>query len=186
MDDLKELKEADLMDYKDTKHLFPDDRPDWDSWFMGMCCLAATRSRDTSTAHGAVVCDSNHRLLGIGYNGFPRNCDDSVFSLERPAKYDVTIHAEENCLLNSQGLLTGNNYTMYVTGTPCSRCFIKIMQFNVERVVYGNITSHCVDKQHINLVRELAEMRQIQLNYLNNFDCQKNIDIFKGILSRSS
>lgn len=161
------------------------ERPGWDSWFMGLCCLAATRSRDTSTAHGAVVCDNNRRLLGVGYNGFPRNCDDSAFPSERPAKYDITIHAEENCLLNSHNLLTGNDYTMYVTGTPCSRCFIKIMQFDIQRVVCGNVSSHCVDEEQSKLVFELAAMRKIRLDLFQGFDCRKNIDIFKGMLSSS-
>ncbi len=157
-------------------------RPEWDTWFMGMCCLAATRSLDSSTVHGAVICDSNHRLLGIGYNGFPRNCDDSTFPSERPIKYDVTIHAEENCLLNSQNLLMGSQYTMYVTGLPCSRCFIKIMQYDISRVVYGNVVSHCVDIAQHDLVHNLANMRNIKLCSFDKFDCQKNIDTFKGML----
>lgn len=180
---MKELKDADLTDLKDTMNTYPlQSRPDWDSWFMGMCCIAATRSRD-STAHGAIVCDSAHRPKGTGYNGFPRNCDDSSFPSTRPLKYEITIHAEENCLLNSENLLVGSNYTMYVTGLPCSRCFIKIMQYNIKRVVYGNVTSRCVDKNQSKLVFELAEMRQIQLDKFTSFDCQKNIDIFKGLIS---
>lgn len=150
---------------------------------MGMCCVAATRSPDSSTCHGAVVCDSNHRLKGIGYNGFPRGCDDSRFPTDRPQKYDVTIHAESNCLLNSENLSMGSNYTMYVTGMPCSRCFIKIMQYDITRVVYGNVISRCVDESQSKLVLELAAMRKIKLDKFDLFDCRKNIDIFKGMLS---
>lgn len=160
-----------------------DSRPDWDSWVMGMCCVAATRSPDISTAHGAVICDNSHRPKGTGYNGFPRNCDDSVFPLTRPRKYSITIHAEENCLLNSENLLVGSDYTMYVTGLPCPRCFIKIMQYDIRRVVYGNVSSHCVDEKQSELTFELAAMRKIQLDLFQSFDCRKNIDAFKGLLT---
>ncbi len=160
-------------------------RPDWDSWLMGMCCVAATRSLDTSTAHGAVICDSNHRPKGTGYNGFPRNCDDSFFPSTRPLKYDITIHAEENCLLNSENLLVGSDYTIYVTGLPCSRCFIKIMQYDIRRVVYGNVISHCVDENQSKLVFKLAVMRKIQLDKFNKFDCRKYINTIREMLSSS-
>lgn len=186
MDGLNELKKADLMDYQESKHMFPDNRPDWDSWFMGICCVAATRSLDSSTRHGAVICDRHHRHLGTGYNGFPRGCDDFAFPTERPQKYDITIHAEANCLLNSQNLLIGSNYTMYVTGLPCSRCFIKIMQYDIERVVYGNVKGVSHTAKQSELVFELADMRKIQLDRFDSFDCQKNIDIFKGILTQNS
>lgn len=173
-------REAHRQPYQSPAVKTQDDRPDWDTWFMSIASLVSMRSRDVSTKHGAVICDGDHRLIGVGYNGFPRGCDDSLLPTERPAKYDVMIHAEENCLLNSQNLLIGNNYTLYVTGMPCSRCMIKIMQFDVRRIVYGNVTSHCVDHSQINLVQNLANMKGISL-YLSRFDCRKITTVMREV-----
>lgn len=167
--------------YGDNKHT----RPDWDTWFMGICCLVATRSPDDSTAHGAVICNEDHIPLGMGYNGFPRNCDDSKFTLSRPGKYDIIIHAEENCILNSENLMSKKNCILYVTGMPCSRCFIKIMQHDICRVVYGNVSSKCVDTKQVDLVRDLAQTKGVSLCFFDGFDCQRNIHSFKDAIQET-
>ena len=158
-------------------------RPSWDDWFMGMCFWVSLRSPDPSTKHGAILCNDRHQILGVGYNGFPRGCNDENMPLTRPEKYDVIIHAEENCLLNSQNLLMGIGHTMYITGYPCSRCFAKTMQY-VKKVVYGPLTSACVQEEQIELVERMSKNSGVPLEkYAGNFECLKNIDLFKGMLS---
>ena len=51
----------------------------WDEYFMALAHLSAVRSKDPSTQVGAVIVDSNNRVVGLGYNGFPRGCDDRKF-----------------------------------------------------------------------------------------------------------
>ncbi len=158
-------------------------RPEWDDWFMGMCFWVSLRSPDPSTKHGAVLCNNRHQILGVGYNGFPRGCKDSELPLTRPLKYGYMVHAEDNCLMNSQNLLLGDGYTMYVTGFPCLKCFTKIMQSGVRKVVYGPLTSRCVQKDVQDCVTMLSQSGNTQIQkYQGKFECLKNIDIFKGLL----
>lgn len=158
-------------------------RPDWDDWFMGMCFWTSMRSPDPHTKHGAVLCNSNHQILGVGYNGFPRGCKDTELPTTRPEKYDVIIHAEDNCLMNSQNLLFGDNYRMYITGFPCIRCFVKIMQYNITQVIYGPLSSACVPQIDKERVMQLSGHKKIELReYSGIFLGQKNIDLLKGLL----
>jgi len=129
-------------------------RPDWDSWFMSLCSVVASRSHDPSTKHGAILSNSRHQILGVGYNGFPRGGRDTALPRTRPLKYEYIVHAEANCLLNSQNLMMSDDYTMYVTGMPCSRCLLLMIQSNVKYVVYGSVSSKCVDS---NITKHLAE-----------------------------
>ena len=51
----------------------------WDEYFMGVALLSAKRSKDPSTQVGACVVNEDKRIIGIGYNGFPRGCSDDIF-----------------------------------------------------------------------------------------------------------
>ena len=46
----------------------------WDEYFMGLAHLSAMRSKDPSTQVGAVIVSGEHRVVSIGYNGFPNGC----------------------------------------------------------------------------------------------------------------
>ena len=46
---------------------------------MGLALLSAQRSKDARTKIGACIVDSHNRIVGIGYNGFPRGCPDDEF-----------------------------------------------------------------------------------------------------------
>ena len=162
-------------------------RPHWDDWFIGMCFWVSLRSPDPSTKHGAILCNEHRQILGMGYNGFPRGCKDDELPLTRPAKYDIIIHAEENCLLNSQNLSMGGNYTMYITGFPCPRCFAKLIQCGIQKVIYGPLSSSCIQNSQLQAIETLSEQSGIDLvQYTGSFDCLRNTDIFKGMLSVSS
>ncbi len=177
---MDEMKEADLTDLKDTKHYFlggrpddrPDDRPDWDEWLLSIAFLVSLRSPDKSTKHGAVLSNECHQILGIGYNGFIRGSKDNQLPQTRPLKYRYLLHAEVNCILNSQNLLFGKNYTMHITGMPCSNCFLQIAQSRVKKIIYGSVTSRCVDVEQMNIVNDLANDHCIELI---QFDLPSNL-----------
>lgn len=121
-----------------------NDKPTWDELYMAIAVAASTKSPDPSTKHGASICDEQHRPLGFGYNGWPRGGnDDSIYPTTRPDKYKFMAHSEQNALHHCTGPI--NNATMYVTGVPCPRCMIDIIQSNVSKVIYGNIKSACVE-----------------------------------------
>ena len=61
-------------------------RPDWNNYFLGIAKVVAQRSHDQHTKHGCVITDAVHRILGVGYNGFPKGMNDSKLPLTRPEK----------------------------------------------------------------------------------------------------
>ena len=98
----------------------------WDEYFMGICTLSAHRSKDPSTQVGACIVSPDHKILSMGYNGFPKGCSDDIFPWAKMkaeqdpynAKYFYVTHAELNAILNYRGgSLEGA--TIYVTLFPC-------------------------------------------------------------------
>lgn len=111
----------------------------WDEYFMGLAHLSAYRSKDPSTQVGAVIVDDNKRIVGIGYNGFPKGCNDDEFPWEREGdfnetKYPFVVHAELNAILNSTKNLNGA--TIYVSLFPCHECAKAIIQSGITSIVY--------------------------------------------------
>jgi dCMP deaminase len=83
-----------------------------------------------------VITDRNHRILGIGYNGFPKGLDDSKLPTNRPDKYPWMIHAERNALSNC--IIRPENAIAYVTGQSCCDCIMALWQEGVTKVVMAN------------------------------------------------
>ena len=56
-----------------------DNQPliDWHSMFMGVALLAGARSKDSRKRNGACIASSDYKIVGVGYNGLPRGCDDN-------------------------------------------------------------------------------------------------------------
>jgi dCMP deaminase len=109
----------------------------WDSYYMAMCFLVASKSKDPSTKCGAVIVDKNNKVLSIGYNGPISGFPDDDVIIERPDKYNWFIHAEENALLSYNGSRSDmKDSTIYVTGRPCTRCLRGIIQSGITRIVW--------------------------------------------------
>lgn len=111
----------------------------WDEYFMGLAHLSAKRSKDPSTQVGAVIVSSEHRVVSIGYNGFPNGCSDDEFPWDREGdfgntKYPYVVHAELNAILNSKHDLKG--CSIYVSLFPCNECAKAIIQSGISRIVY--------------------------------------------------
>lgn len=111
----------------------------WDDYFMGLALLSAMRSKDPNTQVGACIVNANKRVVGIGYNGLPRGCEDDDFPWEREGdfletKYPYVCHAELNAILNSIKSLDG--CTIYVALFPCNECTKAIIQSGIKEIVY--------------------------------------------------
>lgn len=118
-----------------------EDILDWDEYFMAMAHLAAFRSKDPNTQVGACIVNEDKRVAGLGYNGFPRGCQDDEYSWEREGsfletKYPYVVHAELNAILNSTQNL--KNCTIYVSLFPCNECAKAIIQAGIRTVVYDS------------------------------------------------
>lgn len=106
----------------------------WDTRFIDLASHISSWSKDPSTKVGAVIVDSERRVISLGYNGFPRGVDDSIDKyLNRELKHQKVIHAEKNAILNSHTRPTG--CTIYITHPPCAQCAGSIIQSGVIRVV---------------------------------------------------
>ncbi|NLH64397.1 MAG: dCMP deaminase family protein [Erysipelotrichaceae bacterium] len=111
----------------------------WDEYFMGLAHLSALRSKDPSTQVGAAIVDENHRVVSVGYNGFPSGVSDADFPWQRvggvlESKYAFVVHAELNAILNSQRSVRG--CTIYVSLFPCNECAKAIIQSGIKKIVY--------------------------------------------------
>lgn len=111
----------------------------WDQYFMGVALLSAQRSKDPNTQVGACIVNSEHRIVGVGYNGFPSGCEDDMLPWAREGeyldtKYPFVVHAELNAILNSIQNLHG--CTIYVALFPCNECAKAIIQSGISEVVY--------------------------------------------------
>ena len=138
------------------------ERPNWEEYFMSLACVAAIRSPDPVTKHGSIIVDKQKRILGLGYNGFPRGgIDDSIYPLTRPEKYTFMAHSEVGAILNCS--VRPEGATLYVTGEPCPTCMIYIIQAGILKVVYGKIKSHCVDSEWWKSTLLLAKNHRISL-----------------------
>lgn len=114
----------------------------WDEYFMGVALLSGMRSKDPNTQVGACIVSEDHKILSMGYNGFPIGCSDDEFPWCREGdplenKYFYTTHSELNAILNYRGgSLEGS--TIYVTLFPCNECAKAIIQSGIKRVVYDS------------------------------------------------
>jgi dCMP deaminase len=106
----------------------------WDDFFLGMADYVASASKDPSTEVGCVLVDAKRRVIGVGYNGFPRGVDDHPCRYQnRELKYMITQHAEANAVLQATASTAGA--TAFVTHPPCCNCAGILIQGGVTRVV---------------------------------------------------
>lgn len=106
----------------------------WNKRFLDLAGEIASWPKDPSTKVGCVLVDDQRRVVGIGYNGFPRGVDDNKERYEnRDLKYLMVQHAEANAILNAVGDVSGT--IAYVTHHPCSNCLGLLIQASVRSIV---------------------------------------------------
>ena len=124
------------------------------------------RSKDPSTQVGACIVNSNKRIVGIGYNGFPKGCSDDELPWDRVAddeldtKYPYVCHAEVNAILNKNSADV-NGCTIYVALFPCNECAKMIIQSGITEVVY--LSDKYKDSNSMKASRKMMNMAKITL-----------------------
>ena len=127
-------------------------RKDWDTYFMDIAYMAATRSQCPRRHVGAVLVQGK-KLLGTAYIGAPMGVPDcyeagcmlaeeyevhvhegkeSVVKKQRCIR---TIHAEQNLLLFTDRI-DREGSTVYVTDQPCWTCANMLANSGVREIVY--------------------------------------------------
>lgn len=131
-----------LRESKDV--LSPPLRPSWDTYFMKLATLAASRSNCMKRKVGCVIV-RDRRVIATGYNGTPRHLTN-CFNGGCPRCNDgdsqnlntcLCLHAEENALLEAGRDRVGANATLYCDTCPCLTCSVKIVQTGIAEVVYS-------------------------------------------------
>ena len=119
----------------------------WDRYFLGLCLLNASMSKDPSTQVGSLLVGPDREIRSAGFNGFPRGILDSQERLnDRDTKLKLVVHAEMNAILNAARMGTScRGCTLYLAATdstglvwggpPCTRCTVEIIQSGVIEIV---------------------------------------------------
>ncbi len=140
----------------------------WDDYFMGVALLSAQRSKDPNTQVGACIVNTQNKIIGIGYNGFPIGCSDDVLPWDREGeplqtKYPYVCHAEMNAIVNSTAAdLHGGR--LYVSLFPCNECAKLIIQVGISKVIY--LSDKYASNHLFMAARKMFEMAGVQLERL--------------------
>ena len=121
-------------------------RPDWDTYFMRITKLVATRSSCLRRRVGAVLV-KDKRSLATGYNGAPAgmaHCEEAgclrdQLHIPSGERHELCrgLHAEQNAIIQAarQGTEIKDS-TLYCTTAPCSLCAKMLINAGVTRIVY--------------------------------------------------
>ena len=111
--------------------------PGWDEYYLNICKVVATRSKDPNTQVGCIIAGPAHEIRSTGYNSLPRGIRDDVPErLERPTKYLWMEHAERNAIYNAARCgTTLEGCTIYIELMPCMDCARAIVQAGIREVV---------------------------------------------------
>lgn len=124
--------------------IIPPLRPDWDTYFMKLATLAASRSNCMKRKVGCVIV-RDRRVIATGYNGTPRHltncfnggCPRCNGGGSHALHTCLCLHAEENALLEAGRDRVGTNAILYCDTCPCLTCSVKIVQTGITEVVYS-------------------------------------------------
>lgn len=120
-------------------------RPTFDTYFMKLAELAASRSNCMKKGNGAIITKDN-RVVSTGYNGTPfgllncneggcKRCNDNV-SQGIDLDKCLCLHAEESAVMEA-GRSRCMGATLYTTSYPCQLCTKMIIQGGIVRIVYN-------------------------------------------------
>jgi len=138
-------------------------RPIWTDYFLGLAKVISQRSHDIHTQHGCVITDQNNRILGVGYNGYPRGLDDNNLPKNRPDKYAWMVHSERNALANC--VVRPDNGIAYVTGQCCNDCIMALWQEGIQTVfMIDDHGTHLFDDNAKNIFDTFVSMSGIKIN----------------------
>ncbi|EDO16381.1 hypothetical protein Kpol_1051p30 [Vanderwaltozyma polyspora DSM 70294] len=161
-----------LQNQSSSNELSPPLRPDWDTYFMKLATLAASRSNCMKRRVGCVIV-RDRRVIATGYNGTPRHLTN-CFNGGCPRCNDgnshtlhtcLCLHAEENALLEAGRDRIGQNAILYCDTCPCLTCSVKIVQTGIKEVVYSQ--SYRMDEDSFKVLKE-GGVNIRQFNFLQD------------------
>lgn len=140
------------------------DQQKWSRRFMEMANLIASWSKDPSTQVGCVIADDEHRIVSMGYNGFPRGVEDLEERYEnRPVKQLFVAHAERNAIDNARTSVEG--CILYTPLEPCSECAKTIIQRGIKKVI--TYKRNDIPHFHWDVTRQMFKESGVTVFYLD-------------------
>ena len=140
----------------------------WKKRFLKLSKEISTWSKDPSTKVGALIISEDKHIISTGYNGFPRDIEDTEERLNnRELKYKFILHAEMNCILNA--LYNGRSVKdciLFVHGLPpCSECTKSIIQAGIKKVITD---SKATDnwKESLKLSLEMLKEANVEIEFI--------------------
>ncbi len=124
-------------------------RPDWDTYFMRMAALVATRSTCLRRHVGAILV-RDRRILASGYNGAPQKLDHCLdvgclraeLNVPSGERHELCrgIHAEQNAIIQAAlfGVSTQDS-VLYCTTKPCIICTKMLINAGVKKFVVSEM-----------------------------------------------
>ena len=143
-------------------------RPSWDSYFMEITQVVATRSTCLRRQVGALLVREK-RILSSGYNGSPRGlahclqvgCLREEMNIPSGQRQELCrgLHAEQNAIVHAayHGINIAGS-VLYVTHQPCIICAKMIINAGITKVIFAGeypdqISIELLDQAGIDLVQ---------------------------------
>lgn len=108
--------------------------PSWDEYFINICEVIKSRSKDIKKQVGACLVSEDNKIISTGYNGLKAGCNDNIDWNNRELVHSLVLHAEANCLLYSKSKFI--NTRLYCTLSPCKECTKLIASSGVTKIIY--------------------------------------------------
>ncbi len=147
-----------------------NERPDWDSYFLGIAHAVSKRASCPRASVGVVIVQDN-RIVATGYNGAPAgelHClEAGCIIIDDHCKR--SRHAEINAISHARSAYDLDQATLYCNaGCPCPTCCWEIAKARISRVVYEGI-------YHDNSTVRLLERLDIKVSGRERKDDSKAI-----------
>ena len=132
-----------------------DNRPDWDSYFIELIKITATRSSCKKLKVGCMLVKDN-RIISQGYNGHIAGCTHKSYL--RDGHEVATVHAEQNAIADcAKRGVSSDGCTAYITHYPCYNCMKLMVSCGINSIKYIN------DYKNDELVCKLANEKNIEI-----------------------
>ena len=134
------------------------ERIDWDTYFMSIAFLIASRS-NCDRLHVGCVLVKDTRIISVGYNGFLSKVPHK--SYVRDGHEMATVHSEQNAISDcARRGVNCADATAYITHYPCINCFKILIASGIKNILYHD------DYRNDPLVSQLAEDGKITIKQI--------------------
>lgn len=125
-------------------------RPERDSVYLNICRELRELATCQRGQYAALMLDQHGHIVSLGYNGAPHNAPHCVEAgcLMDDSHCVRCLHAEANMLLFADRERSRGS-TVYISGQPCYRCAVALVQAGVARVAVDGRSPRYLSDAHL-------------------------------------